>query len=519
MSKSVIYLCLAVAVGLFTLACSPAPPLADTTGTTIAADVDQTNRQKTDIELAEEIWMICRSGDAKVGYTHTRVEPLNDEGSERRLRYSYEDRLTMKRFRDTTVVRTKLRSLETSDGRIIEFRSEMNTGPQAIVTEGRYEDGELAIQTNTAGKAQKQTVPWDPKWGGFFADQRSLRQKPMKPRETRTIKALLPILNQAGDIRMEAAGYEAVSLPSGSRQLLRIDVEHDLGAARLKTVLWTDEAGKVWRMRDLQLGLEFERTTKKVALGGDDAAGFDLGSDIVVKVNRRLQSPHQTRRIVYRARLKDGDIKSLFATGISQSVRIIDDRTAEVTVRAIRPDQPKQVNVAKDARPTEADSQPSSLIQSDDALVVAMASSVARDETDPWSIACALESHVKAKIHLKNYSTAMATAAEVAKSLEGDCTEHAMLLAALCRARKIPARVAIGLVYSAADGGFAYHMWTEVWIRDRWIPIDATLGQRGIGAAHIKFAHSSMHGATALAELLPVIQAIGRLELEVVTVE
>jgi len=518
MGRNASLLWLTATVSLSGMACSPAAPPVDTHSSAIAAAADQTIRPATNADLAEEIWMICRSGSAKVGYTYTRVEPIDDDGS-KRLRYSYQDRLTMKRFRDTTVVQTKLSSLETINGRIVEFRSEMRTGPQAIVTEGRYEDGNLAIQVTTAGKTEKQAIPWNPKWGGFFADQRSLREKPMKPRETRSLTALLPILNQASEIQMEAVGYEAVSLLSGSRQLLRIDVTHNLGRAQLKTSLWTDEAGRAWKIRDSHLGLEFYRTTKEVALEGDDAAGFDLGSGILVRANRHLESPHQTRRIVYRARLRDGDIKSLFSTGASQSVRTIDDRSAEVTVLAIRPDEPKEVNVAKEYQPTEADSAPSSMIQSDDAIVVAMASRVAADQPDAWDIACALERHVKAKIRLKNYSTAMATAAEVAKSLEGDCTEHAMLLAALCRARKIPARVAIGLVYYPADRGFAYHMWTEAWIKDRWIPIDATLGRGGIGAAHIKFSHSSMHGPSALGELLPVIQAIGRLELEVVSVE
>lgn len=524
MKKKANWLWLAAPLALFGLACSPAQPPVEVDVTALAAPDDQPETQMpnaevgVETEMIEEIWMVCRSGDSKVGYTYTRVEPI-DHGNERQMRYSYEDRLTMKRFRDTTVVQTKLNSLETIDGRIIEFRTEMKTGPEAIVTEGRYADGELTLQTTTAGKQQKQAIPWNPDWGGFFADQRSLRKKPMKPRETRSLKALLPILNQVGEIRMKAAGYEAVSLSAGSRQLLRIDVEHDLGAARLKTMLWTDEDGKVWKMRDQQLGLEFHRTTKEVALGGDDATGLDLGSDIVVKVDRPLQSPHRTRRIVYGARLKDGEIASLFATGASQSVKAIDERTAELTVRAIRPDEPKEVNTAEEDQPKETDSVSSAMIQSDDARVVAMANAVAADETNPWEIAQALERHVKSKIHMKNYTTAMATAAEVAKSLEGDCTEHAMLLAALCRARKIPARVAIGLVYFSANQGFAYHMWTEAWIKDRWIPIDATLGQGGIGAAHIKFSHSSMHGANALGELLPVIQAIGRLDLEVVAVE
>ena len=91
-----------------------------------------------------------------------------------------------------------------------------------------------------------------------------------------------------------------------------------------------------------------------------------------------------------------------------------------------------------------------------------------------------------------------------------------MLLAALCRARKLPARVAFGLVYYPPEKGFAYHMWNEVWIADRWVPMDATLGQGGIGADHIKLGDSNLAGGSPLADLLAVIQVFGRLELEVV---
>jgi transglutaminase-like putative cysteine protease len=159
------------------------------------------------------------------------------------------------------------------------------------------------------------------------------------------------------------------------------------------------------------------------------------------------------------------------------------------------------------------------MLQSDDPAIVEMANGVASDQTDPWKVACALEHFVKDTIQLKNYSKAMATAAEVARTREGDCTEHAMLLAALCRARGIPARVAIGLVYYPPVQGFAYHMWTEAWVRDRWVPLDATLGLGGIGAAHLKLSQSSLKGSSAFAEMLPVVQAIGRLELRVVSAE
>ena len=113
----------------------------------------------------------------------------------------------------------------------------------------------------------------------------------------------------------------------------------------------------------------------------------------------------------------------------------------------------------------------------------------------------------------------VATAAEVADTLVGDCTEHSVLLAALCRARKLPCRIVIGLVYHPPDQGFAYHMWNEVWIDDRWIPMDATLAHGGIGAAHIKLAHSSLHGVGAYSTFLPVLHVLGQLELEVLEVE
>jgi len=63
----------------------------------------------------------------------------------------------------------------------------------------------------------------------------------------------------------------------------------------------------------------------------------------------------------------------------------------------------------------------------------------------------------------------------------------------------------------------AFHMWTEVSIAGRWIPLDATLGRGGIGAAHLKLAQSSLAGADALAGFLPIAQVLGRLQVSVLS--
>ena len=54
----------------------------------------------------------------------------------------------------------------------------------------------------------------------------------------------------------------------------------------------------------------------------------------------------------------------------------------------------------------------------------------------------------------------------------GDCTEFAALLAALCRARGIPARLISG--FASTGKKWERHGWTEIWIRNHWVPVDPT---------------------------------------------
>jgi len=88
-------------------------------------------------------------------------------------------------------------------------------------------------------------------------------------------------------------------------------------------------------------------------------------------------------------------------------------------------------------------------------------------------------------------SVAYASAAEVARSREGDCTEHAVLLAAMCRSVGLPARVVCGIVYVPSLGEkkdvFLPHAWVEAYVGKEWVCIDAAL--RGFDVGHIAFCH------------------------------
>lgn len=78
-------------------------------------------------------------------------------------------------------------------------------------------------------------------------------------------------------------------------------------------------------------------------------------------------------------------------------------------------------------------------------------------------------------IPLKTAKRGWDAASIVAKRGEGDCTEHAVLLAALARARGLPARVVIGsLVEVVGEETGAYgHAWTEVYDGEVWRRADA----------------------------------------------
>jgi transglutaminase-like putative cysteine protease len=80
----------------------------------------------------------------------------------------------------------------------------------------------------------------------------------------------------------------------------------------------------------------------------------------------------------------------------------------------------------------------------------------------------------------ENVSHAWDVASKVAVRREGDCTEHAVLLAALARMRGIPARIAVGAALVPVEDRYAAfgHAWVELREGDRWVVADAALSSR-----------------------------------------
>ncbi len=100
-----------------------------------------------------------------------------------------------------------------------------------------------------------------------------------------------------------------------------------------------------------------------------------------------------------------------------------------------------------------------------------------------------MRTYVYEYIDDKTYARSFDLASKVAETGAGDCTEHAVLLAALARAHGMYARVIFGtLIVEANSRLSAYgHAWTEIHDGTRWQVMDATVPISDSGVPHVRY--------------------------------
>ncbi|HEY2840516.1 MAG TPA: transglutaminase family protein [Pirellulales bacterium] len=468
---------------------------------------------KTASVATEETWDVFYLGESRIGYAVTKRGSASGEAA--LVETETTVRLKIRRYGEVTESEMRYAVVETSNGELRQARSAAELGGVAMTFEGQVADGVLQTTTTGAGKTIRGSIPWTPECRGFYAIEESLRRRPMQSGERRALRMLTPVLNQMADVELRAVEEETVQLLEGSKKLLRIESVTTLADKQtISDTLWTDEKGQTIKAVNASMQQTIYRTTRETALQEQSGATLDIGKLTLVKTPRAVDNPHGRQQLRYRVRLDGGDPMTAFASDQSQRVTSVGPNVADIVVLAVRPDFPPASVSSADTSPNDDDRQPNSYIQSDDPRIVKMAAEAAGNEKDPWRTAQALERYVNEKITKKNFAQTFATAADVAETLSGDCTEHAVLLAALARARGIPSRVALGLVYVPSEQAFGFHMWTEVYIGDRWIGVDGTLGQGGLGAGHLKLTTTNLKDGAAMSSFLPVAQVLGRLKIE-----
>lgn len=410
---------------------------------------------------------------------------------------------------------------EDADGKIVDFLTEQKMSRQTMVVKGRVEGDVLKVTTTAAGaKPRESEVPFDSRTVGPHQAEQILKTRLRKEGDEVELVVFIPQPQALRCTKQKAVlgPVEEVSLPSGRRRLHRMDVQLEIFKDNVISH-WIGEDHKLWKTQMDVMGLPMitYRSTREEILSEDFSSPPEIFISSSIKVKRPV--PPGARDAVYRLTRKHGEFTNeqqakLVAAAGQKLVRRESGRAIVIRVQSVNPS-------AKGRKPApEGDTmrpylEPNAFLQSDDPAVVKIAREATGNEKDTWRSAKLLEQWVYDNVREKNMHTAFATAKEVVDAREGDCTEHAVLLAALARAAGIPARVVVGLVHS--NSAFFGHMWTEVYTGE-WVPLDATRGRGRVGPDHIALATSSL-GTESISEIfLGLISILGNLEIEVVEV-
>jgi len=465
-------------------------------------------------------WDAVYLAGSKVGHIHTFIEPVKDRGQDF-LRVRFEMRLSYKRLDDAVTIRMEYGTIETPEGEVIRLDTRTHASDQEIRVHGDVVKGKMTLFLDGTGQRQQQTIDWGPDVRGPYAAEQSLARKPMNPGESRDLKMFMPDLNRVCDVKLTAKGLEEVKLGGGtSRNLLRVDQTTTLdGKARSEfdVTLWVDTAGQVLKSKSDSLGgLVTFRTTKEGALTPDGSgASFDQLIHSVIKVTHKIPRPETSRDVRYRVGLKGDDPTQVLPADRRQSLTPGAAKgTAVLTVKTAGPNDGQPESEQVDAVYTR----PNAMVTSEDKQVVELARKAVGNATDPWEKSKRIVHWVSQNLRDKNFATGFAPASEVARNLSGDCTEHGVLVAAMCRAVDVPSRVVVGLVYADRLGGFGYHLWNEVYVNRRWVAVDASFDQDTVDAVHVKLADASLDGVSPFEMFLPIVRVLGKMTLEPVEI-
>lgn len=464
-------------------------------------------------DSARDSWFVVSIGGSNCGWMHEKFELLGD-----RIQTSNDIRMTLGRAGASTTVRIGWKFTESSDGTPIECEVQQESGSEVSRTVYRFSKTEVAVDETAGGRTLSRKMPYPE--GIWWTPAQVERNINARRKDGAT-----------------EISYRTVDPSSGLRIVDMVSKRMGEGEAK-KTIRWvtTNSSVPMPTEEDVDADGEVVMSRTKMAIGDMIArrsseaqakkTGASGGVDLIDRSMVSLAKPSPELLTARHARIAvrstNGDALAFPASGAQRFeanpagglfVDVEVGRTSPVTAEEL-------------ADPRYLAS--SILIDANDPAVIALAlravKSAGLNELSPVADrAEALRAFVMRFIVHKDLATAFAGASAVAQSKSGDCSEHAVLLAALLRAQGIPSRVASGMVYAEEFGGkrdvFAWHMWTQAQVNGAWVDLDATLSSRSFHPGHLLIATSAQDDAQLDADFSNLLSSMGNVSIEVVHVD
>ena len=463
----------------------------------------------------ETEYMAIMMQGQKIGYaTHTRsVENSHVITSE-------EFSLTLGRGGQTVTVCSKETYIETTDGQPLSFEVTMQTSGVEQKTSGTIQDGKIALSRQIMGTAQNSVADWPQ--GALMLEGMQLvqKQKGLTPGTQYELLTYRPEMAMSITTKVVVGGKQNVDLLGRVLELTEVKQTSLMQGQEITVTSYVDNNFKTLKSTAPMMGmtLEFVSCSKEFAMRKDDIVDFLEKLSITSPV--QLINLNTIDSIDYQI-VPTTDKELHFPTSSHQSVQSENEKLL-VTVKRQTPAEGVTFPYVGDDPEIVQALKPAEYMQSDSKEIVDLARHAIGGTKDAAKAAKQIESFVAGYIQKKDLSVGYASAAEVAQSRQGDCSEHAILTAAMCRAVGIPARIVCGVLYVDSFINqktiFAGHMWVEAYIGDQWIGLDATRVNQdddcfGFGPGHIALAQ----GDGSPADFFNLVNTLGCFKIEKIT--
>lgn len=473
--------------------------------------------------LFSDEWAEVYLQGGKVGYAHSTMLRQGD-----RIHSAVEMQMKIDRAGVTVKVATVQRTVETVNGKPVSFHTSMEMSDVPSSMKGTIADGKVEIVTSQFGMETKKSFDFPASalmtWGSY----RESIKRGFEPGTKYTLPVYSPDLRLDDTVPVEfhVVGTEAFKHEGREVRATKVISAVTLPMGRLETLTWMrpdDGVALKTTLNMAGMNMDLIACDQEKALADFVSPEFFMTS--TVPAGRKLDT-QKLHRVRYRLSLTgdDADLPDIPQTGM-QRVAASDRQSVELVVTRQDHAAIAGSEAAAAGSPTAADEYVASniVMKLDDEELVKLAKRAAGGASKPLELAANLRKFVTDYIDDKSLDIGFATASEVCRTRQGDCSEHAVLLAALGRINKLPARVAVGLAYVPMFGGrsdiFGFHMWTQFYINGQWVDVDAALRETEVSPARIVFATSSLHD-TGLVELsFALMNVIGRVKLEILEVD
>lgn len=419
--------------------------------------------------------------------------------------------MAMKRGRVLTEIRSVSTVEETVDGTPIKIVKETSGAGMAQKTTGIIlPNGRLRLTTEAGGQINSREIDW-PK-GALMTEGQRLEaiRYGLEEGVTYTSTYFDPDLLEAIPVTIVVGKKTPLNLMGQRIEGIHVKLTMRIRGNALDLDTYVDEQMNTLKTVTNRMGMSVEMIACSEQVAKGETAPAEIVLATFVSAPKPLTVAQREQPITYTVRRISKAPLAIIAT----DEQIPSPKGEMLELRIVKKGIEKGGALpyqGQDPAILEA-LESSSWIQSDAADIVALAEIARGDATASGQAAKNISAFVNGYIKEKNFEVGYASALEVAKSRQGDCTEHALLTAALCRASGIPAQVVFGLVYveqfEDKTDVFGGHAWTRVFVDGEWISLDAAVGK--FDTAHIALA-VSIDGNPA--DFFQITEIIGDIEI------